>query len=572
VPRAREGFDFNPVEPPQAYATLSMRQVGLKNANRMKTLAKNFDDICASIKKRKMFENNADPSRINKAQAWRIPYKIIAFCEAQIAEYAKNPEKIERYELLEWDYFKSIVFEIYDHRVKFAPELNGAVNSNYVPMNEHVILYFVDKYRVRRKAEVGLLDLLINTRYYYEFWQRAKTFADNLQLIHYATDEGKAALIREAMKEAGESTLDEYGDDHFFAQPHAHLKDEEPTDSDVYTQEYFLHAYSLLCADRTHFNESTEGATFVRARHHDSVAKKIIPMIRGPCGDLQKWSLKTRQQVIKIKNRDGGTVEYLELDVLLAGMVEKFKDQRKVNRAELAKEFQRLLDGTLANVDLDQFQEVYTEAMAKSDEGGANPAGPLMQYPTDISCVRAFVFACLAGPENTDYISDTHYLAGCSRYALDSPVPSVATRCALYGNTREIMLILQDAEREYGGREKLKVDSKLYTCFNMGLPEMKSFKKKRGTAVKKKAFMDERSDEEEGRQKEQEAAAKLRRPLTNAYETPKQTFGHANAAYAGIVNLKLEFAEATVDQKARARNLEPGTAVAGGTKIKISSL
>ena len=48
--------------------------------------------------------------------------------------------------------------------------------------------------------------------------------------------------------------------------------------------------------------------------------------------------------------------------------------------------------------------------------------------------------------------------------------------------------------------------------------------------------------------------------------------GHANAAYAGIVNLKLEFAEATVDQKARARNLEPGTAVAGGTKIKISSL
>lgn len=96
----------------------------------------------------------------------------------------------------------------------------------------------------------------------------------------------KAELIREAMKEAGESTLDEYGDDRFFDQPHAYLKDEEATDNDVYTQEFFLHAYSLLCGDRTSFNESTEGATFVRSRHHDSVAKRIIPMIRGPCGDV----------------------------------------------------------------------------------------------------------------------------------------------------------------------------------------------------------------------------------------------------------------------------------------------
>lgn len=172
--------DFNPVEQPQAYANLSMRQLGLKNALRMKTLAKKFDDVCAKIKKRKMFENNADPSKINKSQEWRIPYKVIAFIETQILEYDKSPEKVEKYELLEWDYFKSIIFEIYDHRIKHAPELNGSANLNYVAMNEHILLYFVDKYRTRRKAEVGIVDLLINTRYYYEYWQRAKTFADTL--------------------------------------------------------------------------------------------------------------------------------------------------------------------------------------------------------------------------------------------------------------------------------------------------------------------------------------------------------------------------------------------------------
>lgn len=257
------------------------------------------------------------------------------------------------------------------------------------------------------------------------------------------------------MREAGESTLDEYGDDRFFEQPHAYLKDEEPSESDVYAQEFFLHAYSLLCGDKHSFNESTEGATFVRARHHDAVSKRIIPMIRGPAGDLQKWNLKVRQQVTKIKNRDGSTVEYLELDVLLANMLEKFKDQRRENRTELGREFARLLEGTIANVDLDQFQEIVQEAMEKTEEQGQHPAGPLMQYPKEISSVRAYVFACLAGTENTDYMSDTHAVAGCSRYAIDSPVPSVSSRCALYGNPRDIMAMLTEAEQEYG-RDKVK--------------------------------------------------------------------------------------------------------------------
>lgn len=43
-----------------------MRQLGLRNGNRLRTLAKKFDDICARIKKRKMFEMGSDPSKINK--------------------------------------------------------------------------------------------------------------------------------------------------------------------------------------------------------------------------------------------------------------------------------------------------------------------------------------------------------------------------------------------------------------------------------------------------------------------------------------------------------------------------
>ena len=89
---------------------------------------------------------------------------------------------------------------------------------------------------------------------------------------------------------------DEYGDmkHKHFTQPHAYLKDTEVSTNDIYCQEFFLHAYSLLANDRKNFKESKEGMTYVRVKHHDKVCNKIIPLIKGPCGDLQKWILRLR--------------------------------------------------------------------------------------------------------------------------------------------------------------------------------------------------------------------------------------------------------------------------------------
>ena len=43
----------------------------------------------------------------------------------------------------------------------------------------------------------------------------------------------------------------------------------------------------------------------------------------------------------------------------------------------------------------------------------------------------------------------------------------MATRCALYGNARDILGLLAEAERTYGKPQK--VDSKLYTAWNLGM-------------------------------------------------------------------------------------------------------
>lgn len=50
--------------------------------------------------------------------------------------------------------------------------------------------------------------------------------------------------------------------------------------------------------------------------------------MKGPVGDIQKWSLKMRRLTRKIKNKDGVEYEYLDLDLILYMMVDDFKQQR----------------------------------------------------------------------------------------------------------------------------------------------------------------------------------------------------------------------------------------------------
>ena len=93
-------------------------------------------------------------------------------------------------------------------------------------------------------------------------------------------------MKRKSDKEDG-SEHDKYGDlKNDESAPHGYLKDHEVSDFDVFSQEFFLHAYSLFSSDRPNFVESREGRTWVKVKHHEMVAKRIIPLIRGPCGDL----------------------------------------------------------------------------------------------------------------------------------------------------------------------------------------------------------------------------------------------------------------------------------------------
>lgn len=47
---------------------------------------------------------------------------------------------------MEWSQFKEIIYDLYDHRIKYAPELNGSANSSYCSLNEHLIMFFVEQH------------------------------------------------------------------------------------------------------------------------------------------------------------------------------------------------------------------------------------------------------------------------------------------------------------------------------------------------------------------------------------------------------------------------------------------
>ena len=109
----------------------------------------------------------------------------------------------------------------------------------------------------------------------------------------------------------------------------------------------------------------------------------------------------------------------------------------------------RLMESNIAQIDVETYNDIIKNALPPSDET-QQQENPLIQYPGNISKIRAYIFSCVASDENSDLMTDEQFIAGCWRFAIENPVPTISTRCALYGNSRDIMFILKEAEKEYG--------------------------------------------------------------------------------------------------------------------------
>jgi len=67
---------------------------------------------------------------------WSLPPSLIVFLE-------NTTNSRETARVLPWKYFKKIIYEIYEERIKHGCEINGGLVSTFLPFDEFLIIYFL---------------------------------------------------------------------------------------------------------------------------------------------------------------------------------------------------------------------------------------------------------------------------------------------------------------------------------------------------------------------------------------------------------------------------------------------
>lgn len=149
-----------------------------------------------------------------------------------------------------WQEFKQLIYDIYDHRIFHAPEINGGINTNYMNMDEHLICFFLEKYLSRPVVEKKIIEFLATLKYFVDHFGRAK---------QYAVLCGFLQADESYMRKSGTSDT----------RPPVRLNDGkldelEIPGNDIYIQEFFLHCYSMIMRERKNFQESKEGYSYMQ--------------------------------------------------------------------------------------------------------------------------------------------------------------------------------------------------------------------------------------------------------------------------------------------------------------------
>ena len=114
---------------------------------------------------------------------WSNPAYIVLFLQNAIQKYTVpigetgKPQEDIKIKITSWPEFNQQIFKIYDHRISHAPEVNGALNTTYMTLDEHLLLFFLELYKTRPKVENAMIEFLATLKYYSETWERAKLYS-----------------------------------------------------------------------------------------------------------------------------------------------------------------------------------------------------------------------------------------------------------------------------------------------------------------------------------------------------------------------------------------------------------
>eukprot|EP00347_Sterkiella_histriomuscorum_P022955 403336507 len=348
------------------------------------------------------------------ADNWNIPAYIIAFISNSLD--SNLPGRV-----LPWVYFRKQIYEIYDERIKYAPEIQGFINSNYISLEEFMILYFLKKYQLRRLAEIKLIEFITSLKYYMKIWTRAKVFANLAGML-------------------------QMGD--------AMSTDASNHSSDIYMQEFYYYSYSQYQRIRDQATNSGTGQTMSNGLIEHNEESTYVSVEKEPLitrlvlfwmnqSEIARWNHKLKRFVKKIPDSQGNETEQLDLDLLLNMYLEEFVARKKKNQKTLTKMFVKQFqeqDGIFS------FEEIKNICKAVQPEDSFSP---IVSYPSDIIYSRTFLFSLTSG-KNTFEITSKDFLEAAFRNGIDNPYPTIQKRINIYGNDIDLEMLLQELTTSEG--------------------------------------------------------------------------------------------------------------------------
>jgi len=327
----------------------------------------------------------------NLTQNWNIPPFVIVFIANSLKESKEG-------RVLPWSYFKKLLYDIYEEKIKNSPEIYGSINTNYIPLEEFVLLYFLNKCKLRRLAEIKVIELLTSLKYYLAIWPRAKTFA---QLSGFLK----------------------------FGDQHAMETDTNNASSDIYLQDFYLTCFNLCRREKGALIEGTEGNTYFMAEKEYNVTSMVLPWLCTE-GEKKDWNNVLKKNIKK--NIEGNeNKELIDLDILLSLYLDQYLQKKKSQQAKILKQFNKIFTQNEGIFTTEEISNVIQSAkMPKT-------TSPFAQYPSIISKLRAFLFA-LTTEANSYEIKAKNFMQGVYKFGLDSPFPFIYARVYLFGTSTEI--------------------------------------------------------------------------------------------------------------------------------------
>ena len=90
-------------------------------------------------------------------------------------------------------------------------------------------------------------------------------------------------------------------------------------------------------------------------------------------------------------------------------------------------------DESRNSVTLENARDVVQDVRNKTKPSTSN----VVSWPSHIATLRALVYAYMCGTNQAD-LNEFEFLAGCNRFALDNPCPTITKRMAFYGNNEDV--------------------------------------------------------------------------------------------------------------------------------------